>query len=114
MLMLWADLGTDPSPMSTPPPFWSFGGPGFMLVMMGITLFFLFVLPARRQRKEHELMLARIKPGAKVYLNSGIIGHVVSVKDGDEDITIRSADAKLRVLRNSVTRVVADGASDSK
>ena len=46
------------------------------------------------------------KRGAKVVTNAGIIGTVVGAKDGEEEITIRSEDTKLRILRSAVVRVV--------
>jgi preprotein translocase subunit YajC len=101
----------DPSAQAAPGFF-----PPLPLLMLLMGLFFVvFVLPQnRRQRKEQEQMLAKMKPGAKVVLSSGIVGNVVTAKDGEDEITIRSADAKLRVLRSSVTRVVADDAAEAK
>ena len=75
-----------------------------------IGLFFLVVmLPAqRRQKREAAARLAAMKPGAKVTLSSGIVGRIVSMKDGEDEIVIKSDDTRLRVLRASVTTVVAD------
>ena len=75
-----------------------------------IGLFFLVVLlPAqRRQRREAAARLAAMKPGAKVVLNSGIVGKIVTMKDGEDEIVIKSDDTKLRVLKSAVATVVSD------
>ena len=49
-----------------------------------------------------------MKPGAKVVLNSGIVGKIVTIKDGEDEIVIKSDDTKLRVLRASVASVTDD------
>lgn len=77
-----------------------------------LALFFLVVLlPAqRRQKREAAERLAKMKPGAKVVLNSGIVGKIVTIKDGEDEIVIKSDDTKLRVLRTAVATVVDETA----
>jgi preprotein translocase subunit YajC len=77
-----------------------------------LALFFLVVmLPAQRRRKREEAeRLAKMKPGAKVFLNSGIVGKIVTIKDGEDEIVIKSDDTKLRVLRSAVATVVDETA----
>ena len=99
----------DPAPAAGKPadvPF--FMNPIFMIAMFG--LFFLVVmLPAqRRQKREAAKLLESIKPGIKVATASGIIGTIVNMKDGSDEVTIRSEDSKLRVLRTAITRVLGE------
>ncbi len=77
-----------------------------------LALFFLVVmLPAQRRRKREEAArMASMKPGAKVVLNSGIVGKIVTIKDGEDEIVIKSDDTKLRVLRSAVASVVDETA----
>ncbi|OWK45419.1 preprotein translocase subunit YajC [Fimbriiglobus ruber] len=92
----------------------AFGGPFFLMAMFGLVAVFLFILPARRKQKEQDQMLAKLKPGAKVVLGSGIIGTVVKVQD-DGEVTLRSEDAKLRVLRSAIVSVRGEeSATDAK
>jgi preprotein translocase subunit YajC len=79
-------------------------------VLLG--LFFLVVmLPAQRRRKREEAeRLAKMKTGAKVILNSGIVGKIVHIKDGEDEIVIKSDDTKLRVLRTAVVSVTDESA----
>ncbi len=73
-------------------------------------LFFLVVmLPAkRRQAKEQAALMASMKPGSKVVTNSGIVARIVTIKDGEDEVVIKSDDTKLRVLRSSIARVISD------
>lgn len=77
-----------------------------------IGLFFLVVLlPAQRRRKKEEAeRLAKMKPGARVVLNSGIVGKIVTIKDGEDEIVIKSDDTKLRVLKAAVASVTDESA----
>lgn len=86
------------------PPFWA--NPIFLIAM-----FFLFwvviILPmSRRQKKEQQQMLSSLKRGAKILTHSGIIGTIVTAEEGKEEITIRSEDAKFRIVRSAVSRVL--------
>ena len=55
------------------------------------------VLPAAAgRRRNRSRCWPRLKRGAKVVTTAGIVGKVVTVKDGEEEIVIRSEDAKLR------------------
>ena len=91
-----------------------FMNPMFLMLMMGL-FFVVIVLPqGRRQRREQEQLLAGLKPGTKVLTAAGIIGIVVTVKDGEDEITLRSADSKFKVLKSSVTRVLGEETTDGK
>lgn len=79
------------------------------LFMIGLLILFwvVVVLPAtRRQKREQEQMLAGLKRGTKVVTTAGIIGTIVAAKEGEEEITIRTEDTKLRILRSAILRVV--------
>jgi preprotein translocase subunit YajC len=97
--------GGDPNPLT-----------GFLPLAL-LLLFFLVVwLPGvRRQKREQQAVLASIKPGVKVVTASGIVGSVVKAKDGEDEITIKSEDTRLRVLRSAIARVLGtDEAAESK
>lgn len=87
------------------------GAPSPFLPMLVVGLMVLFwvvvIIPAgRRQRKEQEKMLAALKRGSKVLTAAGIVGTVVTIKDGDDEVVIRSEDARLRVKRNTIQAVI--------
>jgi preprotein translocase subunit YajC len=94
-----------------------FGDPNtFLLWMIALmVLFWVVVLMpmSRRQRREQAAMLAGLKRGSKVLTNSGIVGTVVSVKDNDDEIVIRSEDARLRIKRSTVLQVLGSDESEA-
>lgn len=101
-----------PAPKTGPQDLGPFGGGLPLLMIGGLALFWVVVvLPAdRRRRKEAAQLLADLRPGKKVATSGGIVGTVITAKDGDEEVTLRSADSKIRVLRSTITRVLGDDA----
>lgn len=83
-----------------------FGDPMFIFLMFGMMVVFLFILPARQQRRQQQELQSATKTGAKIITSSGIIGTIVTIKDNEDEITIRSGDTKLRVTRSSIARVL--------
>lgn len=86
-----------------------FGNPMFPFFLIGLMLLFwvVVILPmSRRQKKEQEQKLAALKHGTKILTNAGIVATVVSAKDGEDEIVIRSEDTKLRIKRNVVVQVI--------
>jgi preprotein translocase subunit YajC len=85
------------------------GSPMFPFLLIGLMLLFwvVVVLPmSRRQKKEQDALLATLKRGAKVLTSGGIVATVVSAKDGEDEIVIRSEDTRLRIKRNVVLQVL--------
>lgn len=111
-------IAQDPAPPADAPakkqgPAGPFGDPLFMPIMLGLMVVFLFILPMRKQKKEQQMMQAAIKRGAKVVTNAGIIGTIVNIKDNEDEITIRSDDTKLKVLKSSVARVLGQDEAEA-
>jgi len=79
-----------------------FGNPLFFMVIMGLFMVTMMWLPARRQKKELAAMMAALKAGSRIVTTSGIIGTIVKIKDGDDEVVIRSEDSnsKSNVLRS--------------
>jgi preprotein translocase subunit YajC len=85
-----------------------FGNPLFLVGLMAL-FFFVVIWPAqRRQKREAAEMLTNMKNGSKVIASGGIVGTIVKIADGDDEVVIRSEDTKLRILRSSIVRVVVD------
>lgn len=79
-------------------------------ILLGL-FFLVVILPAQRRRKREEAeRMAKMQTGAKVILTSGIVGKIISIKDGEDEIVIKSDDTKLRVLRASIASVVTETA----
>lgn len=106
--MTYSLLAQEPAPAT--PPGGLMNSPMFLPFMIGLMVLFwvVVILPmSRRQKKEQEKQLATLKRGAKVLTNGGIVGVVVSAKDGEDEIVIRSEDSKFRIKRNVVVQVLA-------
>jgi preprotein translocase subunit YajC len=98
------------------PPGGLFGSPMAPFFLIGLMLLFwvVVILPmSRRQKKEQEQMIATLKRGAKVLTNAGIVGTVVTAKDGEDEIVIRSEDTKLRIKRNVVVQVIGSDEAEA-
>lgn len=95
-----------PAPKQDAAPASLFSSPLFLPGLL--LLFFVVVIwpNIRRQKRDQAALLANVKTGAKVITSAGIVGTVIKAKDGEDEVTIRSEDARLRVLRSSIVRVV--------
>ena len=81
----------------------------FALPVLIILFFLVMVLPQkRRAAKAAAARAAAMKPGAKIVTNSGIVGRIISMKDGEEEIVIKSEETKLRILKSTIASVVSD------
>src|SRR5262245_56224945 len=92
-----------------PPPGGFMTGPMFPFFLIGLMLLFwvVVVLPmSRRQKREQEQMLANLKRGAKVLTSGGIVATIVSAKDGEDEVVIRSEDTRLRIKRSVIIQVI--------
>lgn len=86
------------------------------MLLIGLMVLFwvVVIIPAgRRQKKEQEKMLAALKRGSKVLTSAGIVGTVVTVKDGEDEIVIRSEDARIRIKRSTVQAVIGTDEAES-
>jgi preprotein translocase subunit YajC len=104
LLLLFAE-GEAPAPQ----PGGLLASPLMPFFLIGIMLLFwvVVVLPmSRRQKREQEQMLANLKRGTKVLTSGGIVGTIVSAKEGEDEIVIRSEDTRLRIKRSVVIQVI--------
>ena len=61
-----------------------FGNPMFLMLGLMLLFWVVVILPmSRRQKKEQAKILTSISRGSKILTSSGIVGTVVSIKDGD-------------------------------
>ena len=93
------------------------GGAGMSAFLIQIGLFvaifyFLLIRPQRRQAQEHKQLLASLQRGDQVVTSSGIVGEVVHIKD--EQVTIRSGEAKFVILRSGISSITNRTAVEAK
>ncbi|HEX5521500.1 MAG TPA: preprotein translocase subunit YajC [Longimicrobiaceae bacterium] len=82
------------------------GGPGMGLIIQLVIVFgimyFLLIMPQRREQKRHREMVAALKTGDEVLTAGGVIGEIIAIKE--ERVTLKSGDARLVVDRARVAR----------
>lgn len=76
------------------------------LVLMFAAMYFLLIAPQRKKQKEHEKMLAQLKPGDEVVTSGGIYGTITSVKDDRFVVRIGENNAKVEVGKSFITTVL--------
>src|SRR5262245_16451960 len=109
----WLLIAEDPAPQQAPAnPL----GPNPMFLMLGLlALFFIIViLPAnRRQKREQNERMKSLKRGSKVLTSAGILGTVVSIKDNEDELVIRSEDSKLKIKKSTVVQVLGSDETEA-
>src|SRR5947209_460728 len=101
-----------PPPRTTPNP------TAQMLQMLGtfairgVIFYFLMIRPQQAKAKEHATLLKGLKPGDKILTNGGILGVVITVKE--KSVSIRSADAKLEIVKSAVTEITDRSSSSTE
>src|SRR5262245_55973902 len=85
------------------------GPPGYsiwFLVLPLVLLYFFIVFgPSRKQKQQHQAMLAALKKGDRILNSGGIIGVVEEVKKDKDEIVLRGG---LRITKSSVLQVVTE------
>lgn len=94
-----------------------FGG-NFIYLFIGLAMlwFIMMVLPQRRDQKKAKEMLETLKKNDRVLFAGGICGTVANIHQ-DGYVTIRiddSSNAKMRVLRGAISRVITDDDDEKK
>jgi preprotein translocase subunit YajC len=79
----------------------------FQVALIFGIFYFLIIRPQRRQREQHAKLLAGLQKGDQIVTSGGLVGEVVHLKDNE--ITIRSGESKLVVLRANIASVNRPG-----
>ena len=93
------------------------GGLGLSGFIIQIGLFiaifyFLLIRPQRKQAEQHKQLLASLQRGDQVLTSSGIVGEVVHIKE--DQVTIRSGEAKFVILRSGISSITNRTAVEAK
>lgn len=76
----------------------------FQIAAIMLIFYFLIIRPKVQQEKRHRERLSQIKKGDRVVTAGGVIGEVVHIKDNQ--ITVKSGEARLVVQRERIAEVV--------
>jgi preprotein translocase subunit YajC len=75
-----------------------------IIVLMMVAFYFLLWRPQQKRQKEHKAMIAALKRGDTVVLNSGVIGKVAKVDDAELGVEIAQG-VVIKVVRSMVSEV---------
>ena len=81
------------------------------MALICIVMYFMMIRPQSQRAKQQKKMLQALKSGDKVATMAGIVGVVISVKD--TTVSLRSADAKMEVTKDSITTILESANSNS-
>ena len=85
------------------------GSPFAMLipfVLIFAVFYFIVIMPAKKQQRQKEAMIAALKKGDRVITSGGIYGTVVTVED--DSLLLKVAEnVKIRVTKSSVAGPVS-------
>jgi preprotein translocase subunit YajC len=76
-----------------------------MIVPMFVIMYVLFIRPQQKQQKEKDALLKTLKSGDKVVSSGGIVGVVITVKEKENSVTLRSGDTKLELLKTAIVEI---------
>lgn len=78
-------------------------------------LWYLIVLrPSSSQKAKRKDLLSNLKKNDKVITTGGIVGTVANVHENTGEVTIRSGDTPIRVLRESIREVIDDSTKEAE
>ena len=89
----------------------------FPLLIILALGWFLMVRPMKRQEHERQQLLAALKKNDKVVTSGGLIGIIASIKEKDDEVTLKvdeSSNVRVRVTKSSIVRVLNAPAESSK
>lgn len=106
--MFAADAPT-PGPVNPQAELLKLAGP---LVLMFVIFYFMLIRPQQKKAKQHQALLATLKPRDKIITNSGLVGEIVSLKD--KTVTMRCGESKLEVLKSAISDILERSQPDAK
>lgn len=88
------------------------------LIAIFVVFYFLLIRPQQKKAKQHKEMLGQVRRGDRVVTGGGIIGTVTDAKEGAEIQVEIASGVRVRVLRATITDILAKteprGADDEK
>jgi preprotein translocase subunit YajC len=77
------------------------------LLLIFAVFYFLLIRPQQKKQKEHRAMMAGLKRGDRVITAGGIIGKIVTVKEGVDEVEVEIApNVRVSVLRGTITDIL--------
>ena len=88
----------------------SFGGPIFLVQMVGVAaVFYFFILrPQQKRAKEHTAQINAVQKNDDVVTGGGLMGKVTKVADDYVEVEI-AANVKVRAVKSTLVSVIPRG-----
>jgi preprotein translocase subunit YajC len=77
------------------------------LILIFVVFYFLLIRPQQKKAKDHRTMLDALRRGDRVVTGGGIIGTIARVDSPEEVVVDIAEGVRVRVLRSTITSVVA-------
>jgi preprotein translocase subunit YajC len=78
----------------------------FILIFVAF-IYFMVMLPAKRERKQREMLSNTLKKNDEVLTNAGIIGIVANIKDDEISLKVDdSSNVRIRILKSSIVKIL--------
>ena len=90
---------------------WDILGPLPPILIIVALFYFILWQPERKKRRQHEVLLGKLKKNDRVLTVGGIYGTVVNVHADVGDVTIKvdeNSNTRLRITRSSISQVIKD------
>jgi len=81
----------------------------FPLVLIFVIFYFLLIRPQQRRMKQHQAMIAAVKPRDTAVTGGGLIGKVTKVDEHEVEIEVAQG-VRLRVVKSMLSDVRPHGA----
>ena len=80
----------------------------FPLILIFIIFYFLLIRPQQRRMKQHQAMIAAVKPRDTVVTNGGLVGKVTKVEEHEIEVEVAQG-VKVRVVKSMLTDIRPHG-----
>ncbi|MDG2382923.1 MAG: preprotein translocase subunit YajC [Pirellulaceae bacterium] len=86
-------------------------------ILIGVLFWFIMIRPQKQKADEMKLMLQNLKKNDRVVMTSGIYGTIVNAPKDSDEVTVKvdeSNNTRLRVQRNSISRVITTDTTNAE
>jgi preprotein translocase subunit YajC len=80
----------------------------FPLILIFIIFYFLLIRPQQRRMKQHQAMIAAVKPRDTVVTNGGLVGKVTKVDENEVEVEVAQG-VKVRVVKSMLSDIRPHG-----
>ncbi len=78
------------------------------LVLIFVVFYFLLIRPQQKKMKQHREMVSNVRRGDKIVTGGGLIGTIVKVTEGSEEVQVELAEnVRVKVLRHTIADLMS-------